>query len=233
MLSERDRRHLLRLKAQIIGKCTKCRGKNISCSCSDIFRLEFKKVKANIPIKYRTASFEQITHPETSEVRLKLKNYIDKIESHFEEGDGLFLYGSTGLGKTSLVCATLIEALKKQMTGYFITLDRCVSMLASGWRSEEMKEQFQSVILDTDFLVLDEVGNETRTNVTLVKTCLNDVLRQRSNNLLPTIITSNLYFNRIQEIYGDEVYSIINESCIPLEFKGVDFRQNVIGDTHK
>ena len=76
-------------------------------------------------------------------------------------------------------------------------------------------------------VILDEVGNEARTNREFVSGCFNDILRQRSNLLLPTIMTSNLEFNKIKSFYGDEVYSILHESTMQLEFKGVDFRQGI------
>lgn len=227
MLSDRDKKILLKLKEKIITKCLKCKGKNPSCSCVSDFRLEFKKVKANIPSRYRSSTLDQITHPQTVEARAKLKDYVSKLDLHKENGMGLFIYGSTGLAKTSQASAILSEALKKNCTGYFTTLDKCVSLYTGGWRDENLKEQFEELILSTDFLVLDEVGNESRLNIQLVKNCFNDVIRQRSNNLLVTIVTSNLYFSKIKEVYGDEVYSILHESCIPVEFKGIDFRQGI------
>jgi len=228
MLSERNRRLLLKLKEKIILKCPKCKGQNPECSCLDEFRLEFKKVKANIPTKFRKATFEKITHPETVEVRAKLKIYIDSIENNFEEGKGLFMFGPNGTGKSILSCIVLIEALKKGMTAYFYTFDKVIRLYTTGWKDEIAKDLFDECIINKDFLVLDEVGNESRTNITLVKGCLNEILRQRCNNCLPTILLSNFHFNRIKDIYGEEVFSIINEACTPLEFNGIDYRQNVI-----
>lgn len=235
MLTERDRKYLLKLKEKIISRCPKCRGQNISCTCLDTFRLEFRKVKANIPSKYRDASLEQITHPQTANARLKLNAYLLNLEHNHSEGLGLFLFGNTGLAKTFSACAILIEVLKRQMSTYFVTLDHCVSMYAAGWRDAAAKELFEEVIISSDFLALDEVGNEPRTNLHLVKNCLNDILRQRSNQLLPTIITSNLLFDpkNIVDVYGEEVWSILNESTIPVEFRGVDFRQSVIKEANE
>ena len=225
MLTERDRKYLLKLKRDIILNCPKCHGQNFKCGCLDLFRLEFKKVKANIAPKYRNLTLEQITHPQTVEVRSKIKHYIDTIEEQIENGAGLFLYGSTGLAKTGLASIVLIEALRRGHTGHFFTLDQCVDLYAGGWKDEKLKEQFQELVLDTDVLVIDEVGNEARTNINLVGSCLNDVVRRRSNNLQVTIITSNLFFKKVKDVYGEEVYSILNECTTPYEFKGVDFRQ--------
>lgn len=230
MLNERDRKLLLRLKDKIISRCVLCQGKNVSCSCIDTFRLEFRKVKANIPPKYRDVAFEQITHPETVVTRGRLKNYIDNLEQNHLMGTGLFLFGSTGLAKTYLACTVLVEALRQKRSGHFSTLDHCISLYTAGWKEPAAKEVYNDLIIEPDFLVLDEVGNEPRTNLQLVRTVLNDLLRRRHNNQLPTIITSNLLFNEknLINIYGDEVWSILSESVIPLEFKGIDFRQGVL-----
>jgi DNA replication protein DnaC len=227
MLSERDRKQLLKLKKQIIEECPQCRGMDYRCSCVDAFRFEFKKVKANVAAKYRDLTFAQITHPQTTEVRAKIGKYITDIEKNLDEGKGLFLYGSTGLAKTGLASIVLMEAIRRGRSGYFITLNALVDLYADGWKDEDKKQQYEDLVLGVDILVIDEVGNESKTNTTLVGGCLNDVLRRRFNNLQTTIITSNLYFKKVKDVYGEEVYSILNESTTQHEFKGVDYRQGM------
>lgn len=227
MLTERDRKYLRNLRSQIVDNCLKCKGQDFRCSCIDAFRLEFKKVKANIAPKYRSMTLDDITHPQTAEVRSRVKAYIDNIDTHLENGTGAFLYGSTGLAKTGIASIILMESMKRGRTGYFSTLDQCVDFYAGGWKDEKMKEQYRELILDTDVLVLDEVGNEARTNINLTGSCFNDVLRRRANNLQMTIITSNLFFKKLKDVYGEEVYSILNECTIPFEFTGIDFRQGM------
>lgn len=227
MLTPRDKNYLLELKKKIVNNCSTCRGQDFRCSCIDAFRLEFRKVKANIAPKYRALTLDSITHPQTTEVRARVKEYIDNMEAHLENGVGVFLYGSTGLAKTGIASIILMEAIKRRHTGYFTTLDQCVNLYAGGWKDEKIKEQYQELILDTDVLVLDEVGNEPRTNINLVGSCFNDVVRRRANNLQTTVITSNLFFKKLKDVYGEEVYSILHECTIPFEFNGIDFRQGM------
>lgn len=227
MLSERDKKYLLKLKTQIITNCSKCQGKSTKCSCIDIFRLEFKKLKANIARKYRTLTFDDITHPQTIQVRAEVKKFIDTIPFQLDNGKGLYLYGSTGLAKTGLACIVLMEAFKHRYTGYFSTLNQCVDLYADGWKDERARQKYEEKILGTELLVIDEVGNESKTNMTLVSGCFNDILRQRAGNMYSTIVTSNLYFHKVKQIYGEEVFSILNETCSVHEFKGIDFRQGM------
>jgi len=227
MLSERDRKSLLKLKKQIIEECKQCRGMDYRCSCVDTFRFEFKKVKANIAPKYRSMTFDQITHPQTVEVRNKIGKYITNIETNLDEGKGLFLYGSTGLAKTSIASIVLMEAIRRGRSGYFVTLNALVDLYAGGWKDEDAKERYEDLVLGTDVLVIDEVGNETKTNNMLVSSCFNDVLRRRFNNCQTTIITSNLYFKKMKDVYGEEVHSILSESTTQYEFKGIDYRQGM------
>lgn len=227
MLTERDKKYLLKLKKTIIQNCAKCRGTDYKCVCLDLYRLEFKKVKANIATKYRSLTLDQITHPQTVAVRAKIAEYLSDLENQLDAGRGLYLYGSTGLAKTGIASIVLIEALRKGRSGYFITLDGLVDLYAGGWKDADLKEQYQDVVLGTDILVIDEVGNESKTNNQLVSGCFNDVLRRRFNNLQTTVITSNLYFKRIKDTYGEEVFSILNECTTPYEFAGVDFRRGM------
>lgn len=227
MLTERDRRYLLKQKKIIVTNCPKCKGQDLMCFCVDKYRLEFRKVKANIAPKYRSLVFDDITHPQTIGVRTRLRAYITNLESNLENGHGAFLYGSTGLAKTGIASIILSEALRNGHTGYFLTLDQCVDLYAGGWRDAELKYKYQETVLGTDILVIDELGNEARTNLQLVSSCLNDILRKRYNNLQATIITSNLLFGKVRTVYGDEVYSILSDPnfMTAYEFKGVDFRQ--------
>ena len=225
MYSERDKKFLFKLREQIVEGCVKCHGNDIRCSCHILYRFECRKVKANIPPKYRSFTFEQITHPQTTEVRNKIKGYIDNLNEQLENGMGLFLSGSTGLGKSAIASIVLAKAIESGRTGHFFTLDQCLNLYIGGWKDEKLKEQYLDDVLGVDVLVIDEVGNEPRTNITMVGACLNDILRRRSNNLQTTIITSNLYFKKIKEIYGEETFSILNECTLPFEFNGVDFRE--------
>jgi len=225
VLSERDRKYLLKLKKEIIADCPKCKGVDHTCSCLDIWRLEFKKVKANIAAKYRALTLDKITHPQTTEVRAKIADYLNNLDANLENGQGLFLYGSTGLAKTGIASIVLMEAMRRGHSGYFTTLDALVDLYAAGWKDEKAKYQYQEVVLGTDVLVVDEVGNETKTNINLVSSCFNDVIRRRSGSLQTTIITSNLYFKKIKEVYGEELFSILSECVTPHEFRGVDYRQ--------
>jgi DNA replication protein DnaC len=227
LLTERDRKYLLKLKKTIITDCDKCHGTDFRCQCLDLYRLEFKKVKANIAAKYRSLTFDQITHPQTASVRSKIAEYLADLENQLDNGKGLYLYGSTGLAKTGIASIVLIEALRKGRSGYFITLDGLVDLYAGGWKDDNLKEQYKDVVLGTDVLVIDEVGNESKTNNQLVSGCFNDVLRKRFNNLQTTIITSNLYFKKIKDTYGEEVHSILCECTTPYEFTGVDYRQGM------
>ncbi len=227
MLTERDKKFLLKLKKTIIEDCPKCKGLDYQCSCLDLYRLEFKKVKANIAAKYRSLTFDQITHPQTAVVRGRIAEYLTNLEQNLEDGKGLYLFGSTGLAKTGIASIVLIEALRRGRSGYFITLDGLVDLYAGGWKNDDLKEQYKDVVLGTDVLVIDEVGNESKTNTQLVSGCFNDVLRKRFNNLQTTIVTSNLYFKKTKDVYGEEVYSILSECTTPHEFVGVDFRQGM------
>jgi DNA replication protein DnaC len=221
MYSERDKKYLRKIRSD----CPQCHGHSIDCSCIDIQRFETKKVKANVPPKYRAFTFEQITHPQTADVRIKIKGYLDNLNEQLENGMGLFLSGSTGLGKTAIASIALMDAIKLGKTGHFLTLDQCLNLYIGGWKDEDLKRQYQEFVLGVDVLVIDEVGNEPRTNINMVGSCLNDILRRRSNNLQTTIITSNLFFKKIKDVYGEETYSILSECVIPFELNGIDFRE--------
>jgi len=228
-MNERDAKQLITLKKELIENCTKCKGFNLHCDCYRQFWTEAHIIAAGIPIKYRKFTFKKISSPTLEKVKMQLKNYLKDIESNFEEGLGLYLYGSTGTAKTALASVVLIEAIKKGYRGKFTTLEECTPQFVR----EELDD-----ILTVPFLVIDDVGKEMKTQASrkLLGMVLDTLIRKRSNNLLPTIATSNLNYPDIDIAFGDfgaGVVSLLHEHMTKILCRGVDYRKEVIDPRRK
>lgn len=136
----------------------------------------------------------------------------------------LILYGNTGLGKTHLSLAIAGRAIEK---GFNVVYGSAHNLL-----SEIEKEHFgrlktddspEDNVLNADLLILDDLGAEFSTSFTVSQ--VYNILNTRLLKGLPTIISTNLWYDEISDKYGSRVYSRIIGNYTPLEFAGRDVRQ--------
>ena len=86
----------------------------VPCSCrpQQVERRRARSLSAVIPRKYRGVSFDrppvtQISPPIVAAVR----RYVDEIDERLDTGDGLWLQGDVGTGKTTLAMLASRSAL--------------------------------------------------------------------------------------------------------------------------
>jgi len=158
------------------------------------------------------------------------QQWIDNIEHNRECGEGLYLFGGSGSGKTHVACGVLREVvLNNFLSGFFITAEKFVEAsydemnpdheLPEMYGDEHMLKYIHSVY---DILVLDNLGSERMTDFT--KKAITSMLNSRYEQQLITIITSEIPLSRLSDIYGPRVKSILSECCCVLPFLGKDYR---------
>lgn len=232
MLTPTDKYQIEQLKHKLILNCPKCHGYGTPCECQDKFKYEIKKIVSHIPMKYRQFSLDMIDAPDTQNVTAQVKQYIDNIDKERKEGQGLYLWShNKGTAKTALSCIVLLEALKKGYTAHFTDLDVCISEIMDGWYDQEKRRQFEEKVLEVDFLVIDDIGGmeiKTKGNKDVIATSLTTLFRKRANALLPTILTSNLDIQDIDDVFGERMYSIMFEHLKIIKCTGMDYRKNTI-----
>lgn len=118
----------------------------------------------------------------------------------------LLLHGKTGLGKTHLSLSIASVVLKK---GYSVIYGSAPDL----FRRIE-KEQFGNkenvgatieTLQDADLLILDDIGAEFESKFYV--SAFYNILNNRMNASLPTIVSTNLELPEIQERYGDRIAS--------------------------
>lgn len=231
MLSDQDSAYLEQFKQALKSKCLECQKSDIfgHPACLALYRFEFQKVQANIPTKYRAMTLLDISHPQLKESKAYIQDYIDNLPKNFAQGLAPFICGQSGLGKTSLGCIVLKEALKQGHTAYFTKLDDCINLLTSSWHDDQLKQEFNNQILSVEFLMIDDLGDELRSlKSNLVVSTLNKILRTRLDNLRPTILTTNTEANELRAKYDHRIYSILKEHTIIVPCSGIDYREHII-----
>lgn len=138
------------------------------------------------------------------------------------ESDSLFLYGKTGLGKTHLSLAIAAKAINKGFGVIYGSAQNLLSKLESERFGRTENEDTESLLLNCDLLILDDLGTEFTTGYTVSE--IYNIINTRGLRRKPTIINSNLDFSELQKKYTDRITSRILGNYTVLHFCGGDIR---------
>lgn len=196
------------------------------CPCNDQWTLSRYLYSCGIPWGLQVLGKRDIY--QQSEAVDVVMNYIANLDGNFKHGIGLLLYGPPGSGKTMLGSLVLKAYAAK---GYSICFTSFIELLdgkKSSWSNKEEKDWFARQVTHTDILMIDDPGKEFKTDgrgADFINTLLQEVVRYRVSNDLPTIITSNLDPSRFRDSYGSDVGSLLTESTQTQSVLGADVRQ--------
>ena len=148
----------------------------------------------------------------------KMKKFIEELDS--TQVDTILLFGDTGVGKTHLMECMMSLAVELCRTTKFVTaFNFNQDMLKYHCATLEEK----SVIME-DYINAD-LGTENKiNNVTCVY--LYSVINDRLCKHKKTIISTNLDFAQIQDVYGERIFSRLmhKKNGIRINFEGCDLR---------
>lgn len=128
-------------------------------------------------------------------------------ENFREKRGNLFLVGTTGAGKTHLTTAIARAVLDR---GFDVIYDTAQNIMAafehdrfrSGYQAtESLAEKYMECTL----LILDDLGTEFTNAFTV--SCLYNLLNERQNKGLSTVISTNVSPAELREKYEDRIYS--------------------------
>lgn len=206
--------------------------KEYICPCSEQKEKAklYGKERANIPREYWYLKIEN--YQGDMDALNEIKEYLKYIDNYYKKNIGLFLFGPHGVGKTLLAVYILKEAIKK---GYksvrFTCLSDIISQFTASWFSDDEKKEFYNKMMETQFLVIDDVGKEFKSSKNnLTESVFDKILRYRDH---PTIITSNKVSEHIETSYGESIGSLMSGKLISVSFKGTDFRKKSMAKSLK
>ena len=188
--------------------------------------------KRGVPTQYHLHTYDDLDDfgsPERKVVIDYIKEYIKDIHQRFEINEGIFLYGSNGVGKSYIASLIVKYAYQFRYTSKRCTFTEYITEYTSLWNikdSEALEEAtglFYHNFKSVEFLVIEEIGKELDTK--LAPTVLEDLLRYREEKKLVTIICTNLEPKEVVSRYGNSIGSLIQGNFTPIRLVGADNRK--------
>ena len=207
------------------------------CECRERrqARRRARGVASAIPRKYRTVGFDappisdMARDPSRAPVYKAVKGYVESIDERLDEGEGMWLMGDVGTGKTSLAMLVSKAAVEAGRTVAIYSLPRLLSRIRRTYDAEAGEQsylEFFERLTEVDLLHIDDLGAEKRSDWVLEQ--LYAIVNERYESQRSVVVTTNLDQAALEEQIGPRTVSRLVEICgDPLPLFGDDMRYAV------
>ena len=204
------------------------------CKCWEREKQRRKISFANIPMKYKEATFDNYkTEIYSSETMQKIKELCREYTEKFDKKQkGLFLSSHVkGSGKTRMaatICNTLMD---KGISVKFATSSSIIEEIKKTWDKNNAYTESSLIdaLISTDVLVVDDFGTES------LREWVNDkfyyIINERYINERTTLYTSNYKINELA--YDERIINRIRETCYYIPFPEESIREQIAKDNIK
>ncbi len=116
------------------------------------------------------------------------------------------------------------KAIESGRTAYYITSLQLEHYVKIGFGDNVIRERLDWM-LESDFLAIDEFGKEKRTKErTFMDQQIERILKQRYDNSMPFLLSTNLSHESLIKMYGSTIGSMINGKLKIVQMAPGDFR---------
>ena len=202
-----------------------------ACRCRPlrIARAKASRLSAVIPKKYRGVSFDRppVTLIEPTVVDA-VRRYVANLDRNLDQGQGMWLMGDVGTGKTTLAMLVSKLALERGRSVAIYSLPKLLWEIRRTY--DEQAEHSYAELIDAmtsvDLLHIDDVGAE-RSNEWVLEQ-LYSVINTRYEDEKAVVLTTNLPEEELRKQITDRTVSRLIEMCgDPLPLFGPDQRREV------
>lgn len=166
---------------------------------------------ANIPRKNWSSVWKY--YPDDFRPKRILLRYVEELDKHRKDGKGLLLSGRTREGKTNAAILVAKEIIRRDGFPYFLPCSH-IPNIEMGKDPEDV--ELSSKIRNITFLILDDLGADSGKEK--VASMIEQIVRDRDAQMLPTIITTNLNMTGMEKQFGLPFTALVEEICIKVPF---------------
>jgi DNA replication protein DnaC len=201
------------------------------CRAERLNRGKSRGISSVIPPRYRGVSFDR---PPVSDMARDLQTkiavsetraFVDDLDSRLATGRGLWLFGDTGTGKTTLAMLISKAALEAGKTVAIYSLPKLLARIRRTYDSEPGGDSYLSFferLTSVDLLHIDDLGAEKRSDWVLEQ--LYALVNERYETQRSVLITTNLPHEELEEQIGSRTVSRLTQVCDEIEVRGKDGR---------
>jgi DNA replication protein DnaC len=205
------------------------------CECRSqlVAKARLRGIDSVIPAKYRGVSFDRPPVTLMNEIVVRrVREYCSAIDQNIETGRGLWLYGSSGTGKTTLAMLVSRTALEARRSVAIYSLPKLLARIRRTFDAEAGEQSYSDLferLATVDLLHVDDLGAENRTEWVLEQ--LYALVNERYEAQRSLVVTTNLEEHELEEQIGARVVSRLVEMCgDPLPLFDEDRRMRVPAD---
>ncbi|QEL18733.1 ATP-binding protein [Limnoglobus roseus] len=165
-----------------------------------------------VPLRFAGDTFDTY-HPTCPKGGAALETCRRYAEGFATQSAGLILCGLAGTGKTHLACSIVSHVIRHHgKSARFMKTAQAVRVVKETYsRNSSLTEQEAITSFRRfDLLVLDEVGVQFGSEAE--KNILFEIINERYENLLPTILISNLAVPALESFVGERVIDRMREN---------------------
>ena len=201
------------------------------CRADRLNRGRSRGISSVIPPRYRGVSFDR---PPVSDMARDLQTklavtevraFVEDLDARLDEGRGLWLFGDTGTGKTTLAMLISKAALEARRTVAIYSLPKLLARIRRTYDSEPGGDSYLSFferLTSVDLLHIDDLGAEKRSDWVLEQ--LYALINERYETQRAVLITTNLPHPELEEQIGPRTVSRLTQMCDEVEVRGDDRR---------
>ncbi|MCL1935819.1 MAG: ATP-binding protein [Defluviitaleaceae bacterium] len=179
----------------------------------------------NFDFKYFSDKIDEKTgNSPKKRMEIIYKSALDFVNNFEDKYQNLLFFGDAGLGKTFLCNCIAKELIYRDFPVFYTS---SIDMFKNIENLKFEKSEKSKVIVDlyykSKLLIIDDLGTEFSTIITISE--FFSIVNTRIIQKLPTIISTNLTFDKISEIYSDRISSRIVGEYKIFKFIGDDIRK--------
>lgn len=169
--------------------------------------------QAGIPERFADRSFADFSATTKGQKKALAfaREYAEGFSSVLETGRCALFVGCVGTGKTHLAAAIAFHVIREGRTAVFTTTQRAIRRVKDTWRRgcDESESEAIAALSCPDLLVFDEVGVQFGSDAE--RMILFDILNDRYERRLPTILLSNLDAGGVKSCLGERIFDRLRE----------------------
>ena len=222
-----------------IYSCEKCHDTGFingkRCSCHKMLILKYMSKNSNLTDYMLEQKFENFDfrlfndsqNPQALKIMQKLcEKALCFAEDFDKTGDSILLMGNAGTGKTFVSSCIANRALERGKSVYYQTAYRLFEMFEEAkFQGNTENADALKYVFDVDLLIIDDLGTEFISQYTCA-TFFN-IINTRLNEKKSTVISTNLSFEGIDEIYSSRTTSRLVGEYTVLHTAGEDLRKKI------